>query len=67
MLGEPTIYEIVAKVRQSSMYWAPEWRAAKLLPYLEVYGEPLYDALKALPDDDRKACGIDLIQRKRSA
>jgi hypothetical protein len=52
-------------VRRSCLYWAPETRAAKLLDYLRAYGRPLYDALRALPADEREATGVDQILWRR--
>lgn len=55
---------IVAHIRESCRYWASELRVHQLLPYLQVHGDPLYAALMALPDEERKACGVDEVQTK---
>lgn len=55
----PTVDDIVRTIKRNCVYWASEERVYKLLGYLEQCGKPLYDALKALPDDERRACGID--------
>ncbi len=63
----PTAAEVSAAltvIRRSSLYWAPEVRVRKLLDYLEAYGEPLETLLRAMPDDEREACGIDHVTRK---
>lgn len=58
-----TIPEVVAEIRRDSVYWAPEVRGRKLLPYLNTYGVPLFDALSALPEeDDRIGCGVTLFR-----
>ena len=57
------IEDLVKIICRDSAFWAPETRAAKLAEYLNSYGEPLYDALKLLPDDARESCGIDKIRR----
>ena len=50
--------EIVNGVLRDCRYWAPEIRVPKLAVYLNAH-PGLYEALKALPDEDRSACGID--------
>lgn len=54
---------IVAVIRRSSTYWAPEISLSKILDYLSAYGSPLYRAIKALPADEREACGVDLVRQ----
>lgn len=49
---------IVKEVLRDCRYWAPEIRLPKLAVYLNAH-PGLYEALKALPEDDREACGID--------
>lgn len=58
-----TIPEVVAKVLDSSRYWAPEIAPSKLCDYLEAYGEPLLAALSALPMEQQQACGLDRVHR----
>jgi hypothetical protein len=57
----PSIDEVVRLIKRDSPFWAPEVRVHNLLPYLHSYGDPLYDALMALPDDERKGCGVNEI------
>lgn len=57
----PSVDEIVRLILRDCPFWAPETRTRKLLPYLQSYGDPLFDALKALSDDERKGCGVDEI------
>jgi len=64
-MSTPTIPEIVALIRRDMPFWAPEQAVNKLLPYLDAYGRPLYDALMALPEAERKGCGVDKIQVTR--
>ena len=59
---QPTVVEMVAQILRDCDFWPKEKRPAKLLPYLETYGRPLYDALMALPEADREACGVDKIE-----
>ena len=55
--------DALAYIRQNFRYWSPRIRVSRLLPFLETWGEPLYRALLALPVAERKACGIDDIDR----
>lgn len=63
MEKKPTIQEIVEKILWNAGFWAPEVRVAKLCDYLEAHGEPLYAALRALPEEQRKRCGVDEVHR----
>jgi hypothetical protein len=56
---QPTVDEIVRLIKRDCPFWAPEVRVHKLLPYLQLHGDPLYYALKLLSDDERNGCGID--------
>mgnify|MGYP000670931716 CR=1 FL=1 len=58
--------QIVAEVLRYCRYWAPEIRLPKLAVYLNAH-PGLYGALKALPSEDREACGIDEIVVYRRA
>lgn len=62
MADKLTIPEAVDHVLSAARFWAPEWKARKLVPYLEHYGDDLYRALKARSDAERAECGIDEIK-----
>lgn len=62
-MSGPTIPDIVTEIQRDALYWAPELRVNKLLAYLDAYGAPLYEALMALPAEDREVCGVDKIRR----
>jgi hypothetical protein len=59
------VESIVKEVLRDCPFWAPEIRLLKLADYLNA-NPGLYEALKALPDEDREACGVDeIVVRKR--
>lgn len=62
---QPSIEEIVRLIKRDCPFWAPEVRVHNLLPYLQTYGDPLYEALMALSEDERKGCGVDKVVVKR--
>lgn len=62
-----SVTEMVALVRRDCVFWAPEVRAGKVLDWLEVGGMQLYKALRSLPDNEREACGVDLVKPRDGA
>ncbi len=65
-VGEPaaaaegaSVEPIVLLLRRDAPYWAPEVKASRLAPYLDHFGKPLYDALRALPEEEQKVVGVD--------
>lgn len=63
--AQPSIDDVVRLIKHDCPFWAPEIRIHNLLPYLQTYGDPLYNALKLLSDDERKGCGVDEIVVKK--
>jgi hypothetical protein len=53
-----SIPEVVEHMLRQCAFWAPELRAEKVARYLTTYGEPLAEALRALPAEDREALGL---------
>jgi hypothetical protein len=63
--AKSSIDDVVRLIKRDCPFWAPEVRVHCLLPYLHSYGDPLYDALMALSEDERKGCGVDEIVVKK--
>lgn len=60
------IFEVVALIKKDAPYWAPELKA-RLAPFLDHYGKPLFDALKALPEDEQAMVGVDRFVEQRAS
>lgn len=54
----PNIQQILAEIRYNCPYWAPEVRSLKLIDYLRKYGQPLENALRALPKQEQEELGV---------